>query len=114
MPETDSERQQVADPGLPAVPPHLGRDLALYVLARFSLVAVVALVLVVAHVPVLIGIAAGLVVGLPISMVVLRGWHQRLAWGLAARSMVRGAARERLRAELRGDVADSQEPAPGA
>jgi Protein of unknown function (DUF4229) len=113
VPETDSERQQAAEPGLPTVPKHLGRDLALYVLARFSLVAVVAVILVAVHVPVLIGIAAGLVVGLPVSVVALRGWHQRLARGLAARGMVRGAERAKLRAELRGDAAEGQEPLAG-
>lgn len=88
---------------LPEVPPHLGRDLALYVLARFALVAVVALVLTLVNVPLLISVAVGLVVGVPLSMVVLRGRHDRVATGLAARGMVRRAAREQLRAELRGE-----------
>ena len=90
---------------LPDVPPHVGRDLALYVLARFALVAVLATVLTLIHVPLLISIMVGLVMGLPLSMVLLRGWHDRVAAGLAARGMVRRAARDRLRAELRGETA---------
>jgi hypothetical protein len=88
---------------LPAVPPHLGRDLVLYVLARFALVAVVALILTVVNVPLLVSIAVGLVVGVPLSLVVLRGWHERISTGLAARGMVRRAARDQLRSELRGE-----------
>jgi hypothetical protein len=91
-------------PALPPVPPHIGRDLALYVLARFALVAVVAVVLTFVNVPLLVSIAVGLVAGTPLSMVVLRGWHARIAAGLAARGMVRRAERAALRAELRGDV----------
>jgi hypothetical protein len=89
---------------LPEVPPHVGRDLALYVLARFALVVTIAAVLTLINVPLLVSIAVGLVVGLPVSMVVLRGWHERVAAGLAARGMVRRAARDRLRAELRGET----------
>lgn len=100
---------------LPEVPPHLGRDLALYTLARFGFIAVVAIVLLFFRVPVLVAVAVGVVVALPLSMVLLRGWHTRVSAGLAARGMVRRAARERLRAELRGELAgDSREPADGA
>lgn len=88
---------------LPPVPPHVGRDLALYILARLALIAIVAVVLGFANVPLLIAIAVGVVIGLPLSMVVLRGWHEKVSAGLAARGMVRRAAREELRAELRGD-----------
>ena len=101
--ESDPEiRPETA--ALPEVPAHLGRDLTLYVLARFALVVAVAAVLTLINVPLLVSIAVGLVVGLPVSMVVLRGWHQRVAAGLAARGMVRRAARDRLRAELRGET----------
>jgi hypothetical protein len=89
---------------LPEVPAHVGRDLTLYVLARFALVVVVAAILTLINVPLLLSIAVGLVVGLPVSMVVLRGWHQQVAAGLAARGVVRRAARDRLRAELRGET----------
>jgi Protein of unknown function (DUF4229) len=90
---------------LPEVPAHLGRDLLLYVLARFALVAVVATVLTLINVPLLISILVGLVLGLPVSMLLLRGWHERISAGLAARGMVRRAARDRLRSELRGETA---------
>jgi hypothetical protein len=89
---------------LPAVPTYLGRDLTLYVLARFALVAAVAAILTAINVPLLISVMVGLVVGLPVSMLVLRGWHGRVAAGLAARAVVRRAARDRLRAELRGET----------
>jgi hypothetical protein len=107
-PETSTD-----DTSVPEVPAHLGRDLALYVIARFALVAVVAAVLTAAHVPLLISIAVGIILGVPLSMVVLRGWHAKLAVGLAARGMVRRAARDRLRAELRGETA-SESHAPDA
>jgi hypothetical protein len=102
-PSDDQIRADAPQP--PAVPPHVGTDLALYVLARFALVAVVAVVLTLVHVPLLISIAVGLVAGLPLSMIMLRGWHQRVARGLAARGAARRAARDRLRAELRGENA---------
>ena len=63
---------------------------------------------------ILIAIAVGVVIGLPLSMVVLRGWHEKVSAGLAARGMVRRAAREELRAELRGDrAADGGVPDAG-
>ncbi|HEX5405215.1 MAG TPA: DUF4229 domain-containing protein [Pseudonocardiaceae bacterium] len=98
-----TESVTAAPTASPVVPPHVGRDLGLYVLARFGLVAAVAAVLTLINVPLLISIAVGLIVGVPLSMVVLRGWHERVAAGLAARGAVRRAARDELRAELRGD-----------
>lgn len=92
------------DQSLPPVPPHIARDLVLYVLARFALVAVVATVLTVINVPLLISSMVGLIVGLPVSMVLMRGWRERIAAGLAARGMVRRATRDKLRAELRGEI----------
>lgn len=96
--------QETGEQPLPAVPPHIARDLLLYVLARFALVAVVATVLTLINVPLLISIMVGLIVGLPVSMVAFRGWHTRIAAGLAARGMVRRAARDKLRAQLRGEI----------
>lgn len=101
---SDNQHTEQSPAALPPVPPHLGRDLGLYVLARFALVAVVALVLSLVNVPLLIAIAVGLVVGLPLSLVVLRGRHEKIAAGLAARGMARRAARASLRAELRGEA----------
>jgi hypothetical protein len=96
-------------PERPEVPPHLGRDLALYTLVRFGLIAAVAGLLVLAKVPLLVGLAVGLVGGLVLAMLLLRGWHNRISAGLAARGMVRKAARDRLRAELRGELRDGIE-----
>jgi hypothetical protein len=101
--DVQAEPTAPAPTALPVVPPHLGRDLTLYIVARFALVAVVAAVLTLINVPLLISVAVGLIAGLPLSMVALRGWHARIAVGLAARGMVRRAARDELRAELRGD-----------
>jgi hypothetical protein len=103
--EQSDDRSQARESELPAVPPHVGRDLALYTLARFALVAAVAVVLILVNVPLLVSVAVGLVAGVPLSMVVLRGWHQRVSRGLAARGLARRAARDRLRAELRGEHA---------
>jgi hypothetical protein len=111
--EQSDDASQAQPASLPPVPPHVGRDLALYLLARFALVAVVAVILTMINVPLLISIAVGLVAGLPLSMVVLRGWHQRVARGLAARGMVRRAARDQLRAELRGESVTGS-PTPDA
>lgn len=99
---------------LPEVPPHVGRDLALYVLARFALVAVVALVLALVNVPVLIAIAVGIVAAVPLSQFILRGWHTRVSRGLAARAMARRAARDALRAELRGETLTDTSATDGA
>lgn len=85
----------------------------MYVLARFALVAVVAVILVMVNVPPLVAVAVGIVAGVPLSMVILRGWHTRVSAGLAARGAVRRAAREALRAELRGDSVPGT-PSPGA
>lgn len=106
---SENQSDQPTAAAAPTVPPHLGRDVARYVLARFALVAVVAVVLGFVNVPLLIAIAVGLVVGLPLSLVVLRGQHEKIAAGLAARGMARRMARDQLRSELRGES-----PSPGA
>ena len=100
--ENDEGARKSAE--LPAVPAHIGRDLALYVLARFALVTLVGAILFATGAPLLIDLAAGLVIGLPLSMLLLRGWHAKIARGLAARGMVRRAERDRLRSELRGET----------
>jgi hypothetical protein len=94
----------------PAVPPGLGRDVALYTAARIGLIAVVAVLLVLARVPLLISVGVGVIAGLPLSVLLLRGLHNRVSSGLAARSANRRAQRARLRAELRGDIADQNRP----
>ena len=91
------------------VPEGLGRDLVLYSLARFGIVAVVAVVLSLAGVPLVLGLAAGLILGLPLAMLLFRGWHNRVSAGLAVRAAIRREQRAKLRAELRG--ADGEDDA---
>ena len=81
----------------------LGRDLALYTLARLGLVAVVTVVLVLLEVPFLVSLAVAIVVGFPLGLLLFRGLNRRVTAGLAARGATKHAERERLRAELRGD-----------
>ncbi|HEX7658025.1 MAG TPA: DUF4229 domain-containing protein [Pseudonocardiaceae bacterium] len=92
-----------------AVPEHLGRDLALYTLARIGLVVVIAALLTVAGVPMLIGIGIGVIAAMPLAMVLMRPLHNRVSAGLAARSANRHAERARLRAELRGAPVDQDQ-----
>ena len=83
--------------------PHLARDLALYLLARFGLIAVVAVVLVLVKVPLLVAVAVAIVVGLPVGLLSLRKLNSRATAGLAARNERRARERAKLRAQLRGD-----------
>ncbi|GAB3586484.1 DUF4229 domain-containing protein [Amycolatopsis endophytica] len=86
---------------------HLGRDLTLYLLARFGLVVVVAVVLVLVKVPLLVAVAVGVVVGLPVGLLAFRGLNARVTAGLAVRNEHRARERAKLRAQLRGeDAAD--------
>ena len=80
----------------------LVRDLTLYSIARLAMVAVTALLLVLAGVPVLVSILLALVVALPLSMVLLGSLRARVNAGLAELRARRRADRERLRRELRG------------
>lgn len=89
---------------------NLVRDLPLYIVARFGLVAVIAAVLLLFNVPLLVAVAVGFVVGLPLGLLLLRGLNRRVTAGLAARNENRARQRARLRAELRGDV-DPEQPA---
>ncbi|WP_223198556.1 DUF4229 domain-containing protein [Solihabitans fulvus] len=77
---------------------HLGRDVAVYTLARFGMIAAAIGVLVLCHVPLLVAFAVAIVVVLPLSLLVLRGLRGRVASGLAARA----EERAQLRAQLRG------------
>ncbi|MFI9382757.1 MULTISPECIES: DUF4229 domain-containing protein [unclassified Kutzneria] len=76
-----------------------GRDIALYTGARIGLLAVIAFLLTLAHVPLLIAIAVGLVLAWPLSLVLLRGLNARIAAALTERR----AERLKMRAELRGE-----------
>jgi hypothetical protein len=76
---------------------------ALYTLARLVLVAIVAVLLALAGVPVVLAVLIGLIVALPLSMVLFRGLRNRLDTAIAVVRERRGAEREALRARLRGD-----------
>lgn len=90
----------------PQTPPTgstLARDVALYTVARLVMVAAMALILVLAGVPLLVSILIALVVALPLSMVLLGSLRARVNAGLAVVGERRRAERDRLRRQLRGD-----------
>jgi hypothetical protein len=90
----------------PQTPPTgstLARDVALYTVARLAMVAAMALILVLAGVPLLVSILIALVVALPLSMVLLGSLRARVNTGLAVVGERRRAERDRLRRQLRGD-----------
>lgn len=91
---------------LPVAESNLARDLTLYTLARLVLVGVVTVLLLLFDVPLLVSLAVAVVVGFPLGLLVFRGLNQRVTAGLAERGADRMAARDRLRAELRGDEQD--------
>jgi hypothetical protein len=84
----------------------LGRDLTLYTLARLVLVGIVTVLLLLFDVPLLVSLAIAIVVGFPLGLVIFRSLNNRVTAGLAERNADRAAARDRLRAELRGDEPD--------
>jgi hypothetical protein len=87
--------------------PGLAATVALYAFARLGLVALIAVVLALAGVPLLLAILVALIVALPLSMVVFRGLRSRLDRALAVAAERRGAQRAALRAGLRGEGAES-------
>jgi hypothetical protein len=87
----------------PEPPADLNRQLALYTLARVGLFVVLCAILIFAHVPFVVAPVIAIVVALPLSMVLFRGWSQRISYGLAARKAIRDATRDQLRARLRGE-----------
>jgi hypothetical protein len=93
----------VVAPQTPPTGSTLARDVALYTGARLAVVAAVALILVLAGVPLLVSILLALVVALPLSMVLLGSLRVRVNTGLAVVGERRRAERDRLRRQLRGD-----------
>ena len=91
---------------LPVAEHNLGRDLTLYTLGRIALIAAVTVLLVLFQVPLLVAIAVAIVVGFPLGLLVFRGLNHRVTAALAERGKDRMNARERLRAELRGEQPD--------
>ena len=84
-------------------PPGLAATIWLYTLVRIAMVALVAGLLVLAGVPLLIAVLAGLIVALPLSMVLFRGLRARLDEALAQARERRSGERAALRGRLRGD-----------
>lgn len=84
-------------------PPRLARDLPLYLLARFGLIVVVAVIPALFGVPLLVSVALGFLVGLPLGLVLLRPLNRRVTAGLSVRRQRRERQRAQLRAQLRGD-----------
>ena len=82
---------------------NLARDLTLYTLGRLVLIGAVTALLLLFDVPLLVALAVAGVVGFPLGLLVFRGLNQRVTAALAERGRDRMDARERLRAELRGD-----------
>jgi len=82
----------------------LVRDVTLYVLARLAMVAVISGLLLLAHVPLLVSFAVGVVVAMPLSLFLFKGLRMRVADDLNERGAARRAERDKLRAELRGDT----------
>jgi hypothetical protein len=83
-------------------PPGLAATIWLYALVRVAMVALVAGLLVLAGVPLLIAVLAGLIVALPLSMVLFRGLRARLDEALAQARERRSGERAALRGRLRG------------
>jgi hypothetical protein len=100
-----------ATPSADSRQPGMAATLALYVLARLGLVAVLAALLLLAGVPMIIAVLVALIVALPLSMVLFRGLRARLDGALVAAQERRSRERAALRARLRGDA---DEPAPRA
>ncbi|MGH3865560.1 MAG: DUF4229 domain-containing protein [Pseudonocardiaceae bacterium] len=86
-------------PGRPA----LARDVALYTAARLALVAVTALLLLLAGVPLLVAVLLAVVVALPLSVLLLGSLRARVNAGLVMAGARRRVERERLRRQLRGE-----------
>jgi hypothetical protein len=87
--------------------PGLAATVALYTLARVGMVAAIAMLLVLAGVPLVLAVLVGLIVALPLSMVAFRGLRARLDEALGSALERRSAQREALRARLRGDVGEA-------
>lgn len=90
-------------PQTPPTGPALVRDVVLYTVARLTVVAIAALLLVLAGIPLLVSILLALVVALPLSMLLFRSLRARVNAGLAVQGQRRRAERDRLRRQLRGD-----------
>ncbi|WP_198319381.1 DUF4229 domain-containing protein [Actinopolyspora erythraea] len=99
----------------------LALDIALYTVARFGMLTALAGVLVLFRVPLLVALAVGVVVAMPLSLVVFSRLRRRVAAGMAERAAERSERKEQLRAQLRGEAdevesdppVDDEEPGSG-
>jgi hypothetical protein len=103
-PSSPAPQPESGEPAAEAAVPPLGPAVAKYALGRLALVVVVAGVLAAVHVPLWIAVIIGLLVALPLSLVLLRGPRRDMNVAIAAAGQRRRERKERLRAQLRGEV----------
>lgn len=88
--------------GGPAQPPSVVPLLGLYTLGRLALAAALVALLWVLGLGSFPGLLFGLLLSMPLSFVLLRPIRERLTEAMAARSAMRKAGKEDLRARLKG------------
>ncbi|SCX46552.1 Protein of unknown function [Klenkia marina] len=92
----------VGPTGGPAQAPSVWPLLALYTLGRIALAAALVALLWVLGLGSFPGLLFGLLLSMPLSFVLLKPLRERLTEAMAARSVTRKAAKEDLRARLKG------------
>ena len=104
-----AERAEPAVPGAPtggpAAPPRIAPWLFVYTVGRLAIAAALGLLLWGVGLDFWSGALFGLLLSMPVSYLLLRPSRERLTEGLAARSLARTQAKERLNARLSGDGA---------
>ncbi|MGK5169974.1 DUF4229 domain-containing protein [Geodermatophilus sp. CPCC 205761] len=92
-----------APTGGPAAPPRIAPWLVIYTVGRLAIAAALVLLLWWLGLEGFPGLLFGLLLSMPVSYVLLRPSRERLTEGLAARSVARQQAEQRLGARLSGD-----------
>jgi len=92
-----------APTGGPAAPPRIAPWLVIYTVGRLAIAAALVLLLWWLGLEGFPGLLFGLLLSMPVSYVLLRPSRERLTEGLAARSVARQQAKQRLNARLSGD-----------
>lgn len=90
--------------GGPATPPRVAPWLLAYTLGRVGILVGLVGLLWLARVPQIPALLFGVLLSMPVAYVLLRPARERLTEALSARSVVRRAEKERLRARLSGDA----------
>lgn len=85
----------------------MARDLVLYTLARMGILVVTTGILTLLNVPLLVAAVVSVVLVMPLSIVLFAPLRRRVATGMAQRTARRRAQHEELRAQLRGEDAES-------